>query len=59
MTKTLEEQDIMNAAMISASDLIQMHNSGLTISAKRTRMIRIANDLMIAAKINENWDSNY
>ena len=46
-----KEQAIMNAAMTAAADLIQMYNSGLTVSAKRTRVIRITNDLMIATEV--------
>lgn len=43
------EKDLATASLKAAVDLIQGINAGLTIRAIRTRMERVADDLMEAA----------
>ena len=43
------EKELMTAIMTAATDLIQTYDSSLSTSAIRTRMERIADDLLDAA----------
>jgi hypothetical protein len=43
------EKELISAAMVAATDLIQTHNSSLSTKAIQTRMKRIAQDLLDAA----------
>ena len=44
-----EDETLMVAIMIAAADLIQTYNSGLSTGTTKTRMMRIADDLIHAA----------
>jgi hypothetical protein len=49
-----EEKELMIVIMHAAADLIQTYNSGLSNSAIRVRMQRIADDLILSAKYTKN-----
>jgi hypothetical protein len=48
-----EDKTLMVAIMIAAADLIQTYNSGLSTETTKTRMLRIADDLIGAAYPND------